>query len=278
MATRERVPPRRQTIGPLTKLRSRHAAPDSPDETNTGGALSFAVPEDTTRFADKRLVVLEAGAMSAATRSTRVLVADDHPVYLDGLAAAIQRAEDLELVATCRNGEEALNRIREDPPDVAVLDLRMPRLGAQAVLAELAEAGSPPCPVLVLSVHVDGEDVHECISLGAAGYIAKDADRSEICDAIRSVADGRTVLSDDAITSMASELQQRRTVQQGLLTDREGEVLSLLATGASAPDIATQLHLSAATVKTHLHNLYAKLGVSDRAAAVAEGMRRGLIS
>src|SRR4051812_42398160 len=143
--------------------------------------------------------------------ATRVLVADDHPVYLDGLAAAIERASDLELVATCRNGEEALQRIRHDPPDVAVLDLRMPRLTAQAVLAELADQGPPPCPVLVLSVHVEGEDIHECLSLGAAGYISKDADRSEICAAIRSVADGRTVLSGEALTSMASELQQRRT-------------------------------------------------------------------
>ena len=208
----------------------------------------------------------------------RVLVADDHPVYLDGLAAAIQRDDELELVATCRNGAEALDQIRSDPPDVAVLDLRMPRLGAEAVLAELAAGEGLPCAVLVLSVHTTGEEVHECISLGASGYIAKDADRSEICAAIRAVAEGRTVLSDDAIAGMASELQHRRTVHQGLLTDREGEILNLLSTGASAPDIATQLHLSPATVKTHLHNLYAKLGVSDRAAAVAEGMRRGLIS
>jgi DNA-binding NarL/FixJ family response regulator len=126
--------------------------------------------------------------------------------------------------------------------------------------------------------HVEGDDVHECISLGASGYIAKDADRSEICDAIRNVAAGQTVLSTDAAAGIATALQHRHVVQAGLLTDREGEVLGLLATGASAPDIASQLHLSAATVKTHLHNLYAKLGVSDRAAAVAEGMRRGLIS
>jgi two-component system, NarL family, nitrate/nitrite response regulator NarL len=89
---------------------------------------------------------------------------------------------------------------------------------------------------------------------------------------------GQTVLSTDAAAGIATALQHRHVVQAGLLTDREGEVLGLLATGASAPDIASQLHLSAATVKTHLHNLYAKLGVSDRAAAVAEGMRRGLIS
>ena len=211
--------------------------------------------------------------------ATRVLVADDHPVYLDGLAAAIERAGDLELVATARNGEEALQRIRETRPDVAVLDLRMPRLTAHAVLQELGDQdGGLPCPVLVLSVHTEGDDVHECLSLGASGYIAKDADRSEICDAIRAVAQGRTVLSTEALGSMARELQQRRGAEQSPLTAREGEILGLLATGASAPEIASQLHLSPATIKTHLHNVYAKLGVSDRAAAVAEGMRRGLIA
>lgn len=220
--------------------------------------------------------MLEAGVMSDVTR---VLVADDHPVYLDGLAAAIERAGDLELVATARNGEEALQRIRRQPPDVAVLDLRMPRLTAHAVLQELNDRDNGlPCRVLVLSVHTEGEDIHELLSLGASGYIAKDADRSEICDAIRAVAQGRTILSAEALSSMANELQQRRSAQQGPLTTREGEILGLLATGASAPDIAAKLHLSPATIKTHLHNLYAKLGVSDRAAAVAEGMRRGLIS
>jgi two-component system nitrate/nitrite response regulator NarL len=154
----------------------------------------------------------------------------------------------------------------------------MPRLTAKGVLTELAGDGPPPCQVLVLSVLTEGDDIHECLSLGASGYIAKDADRGEICDAIRGVAQGRTVLSDDALTSMTAELQQRRAAEHGVLTGRESEVLSLLAGGASAPDIAARLHLSQATVKTHLHNLYTKLGVSDRAAAVAEGMRRGLIS
>jgi two-component system, NarL family, nitrate/nitrite response regulator NarL len=209
--------------------------------------------------------------------STRVLVADDHPVYLDGLAAAIERSADLELVATCRNGAEALHRIRADAPDVAVLDLRMPGLSTQAILQELA-AAELPCRVLILSVHVEGDEIHECLSLGAAGYVAKDADRSEICDAIRSIANGRTVLSGEVMTSMAAELQQRRTGTHGLLTPRESEILALLAGGASAPDVAASLQLSTATVKTHLHNLYVKLDVSDRAAAVAEGLRRGLIS
>jgi two-component system nitrate/nitrite response regulator NarL len=208
--------------------------------------------------------------------ATRVLLADDPPVYLDGLAAAIGRASDLDLVATCSDGPQALERLRSAPPDVAVLDLSMPRMGARGILEELAGEGLP-CPVLVLSVHLGGQEVHDCLSLGASGYVAKDADRAEICDAIRAVAAGRTVVSGEALASMSAELQHRRTAETGLLTPREGEILGMLAKGTSAPDIAAQLHLSTATVKTHLHNLYEKLDVSDRAAAVAAGMRRGLI-
>jgi two-component system nitrate/nitrite response regulator NarL len=207
---------------------------------------------------------------------TRVLIADDHPIYIDGLAAAIERADDLELIGNCRDGVEALERIRADAPDVAVLDLRMPRLEATGVLEELTTNG-PACRVLVLSVHVGAGDVHECVSLGAAGYLAKDTDRAEICDAIRAVAQGRVVLSGEAQAAMAAELMYRRAAEREQLSAREREILDLLAGGTSAPDIAAQLYLSTATVKTHLHNLYRKLDVSDRAAAVAEGMRRGLI-
>jgi two-component system, NarL family, nitrate/nitrite response regulator NarL len=220
--------------------------------------------------------VPNAGATRPDAGSIRVLIADDHPVYLDGLAAAIKRTSDLKLLGTCPNGAEALERIRAESPDVAVLDLRMPRLGAMDVLAELASDGTP-CRVLVLSFDVGGEQVHECLSLGAAGYLAKDVDRAEICEAIRGVAQGRTVLSSNAQAAMAAELTHRRSAGSRLLSARESEVLNMLASGASAPDIAGRLHLSTATVKTHLHNLYEKLEVSDRAAAVAEGMRRGLI-
>jgi two-component system nitrate/nitrite response regulator NarL len=222
-------------------------------------------------------LVQDPGATRDEAEPIRVLIADDHPIYLDGLAAAIGRTDDLELVATCRDGVEALERIKVDAPDVAVLDLRMPRLDATAVLEELAPAEGSACRVLVLSVHVGAGEVHECVSLGAAGYLAKDTDRAEICEAIRAVAQGRVVLSSDAQAAMAAELQQRRAAEREQLSGREREILDLLAVGASAPDIAARLYLSTATVKTHLHNLYRKLDVSDRAAAVAEGMRRGLI-
>jgi two-component system nitrate/nitrite response regulator NarL len=212
--------------------------------------------------------------VTAMAARTRVLIADDHPVYLEGLAGAIEKTDDLELVAACRAGDEALRRIRADAPDVAVLDFKMPAMTASEILAALADER---CAVLVLSAFADGADVHECLSLGAAGYIAKEADRSDICDAIRAVASGRTVLSHDVQASVSEELRRRRGQSRGLLSPRETEVLGMLADGATAPEIANRLYLTTATVKTHLHRLYEKLGVSDRAAAVAEGMRRGLI-
>jgi two-component system, NarL family, nitrate/nitrite response regulator NarL len=215
--------------------------------------------------------------MAADAQSrTRVLIADDHPVYLDGLAGAIERAEDFELVAACRAGDEALRRIHADAPDVAVLDLRMPFMTARGILEALS-AVDHACAVLVLSAYADGGEVHECLSLGAAGYLAKDADRRAICAAIRSVAHGRTVLSSEVQSSVSEELRRRRLERQAVLSPRETEVLCRLADGATAAEIAGALYLTTATVKTHLHRLYEKLGVSDRAAAVAEGMRRGLI-
>jgi two-component system nitrate/nitrite response regulator NarL len=206
----------------------------------------------------------------------RVLIADDHPVYLDGLAAAIAASPDFEVVATCRNGTEALERIAAEAPHVAVLDLHMPEPGAQAVLRTLSD-GERRCAVLVLTVEVDGAAVHDCLSLGASGYLTKDVGAREICRAIRTVAEGGSYLSSKAQSSVTAELQSRRANAPDPLSPRETEILELLAAGASAPEIAKRLHLSPSTIKTYLHHIYDKLEVSDRAAAVAVGLRRGLI-
>jgi two-component system nitrate/nitrite response regulator NarL len=206
----------------------------------------------------------------------RVLIADDHPVYLDGLAAAIAAGPGFEVVATCRDGSEALARIDADAPDVAVLDLHMPEPSVQAVLTRLS-GREHQCAVLVLTVEVDGAVVHDCLSLGASGYLTKDVGAKEICQAIRAVAGGGSYLSSKAQASVTAELRMRRASTPELLSPRETEILGLLAAGASAPEIANQLFLSQSTVKTYLHHLYEKLGVSDRAAAVAVGFRRGLI-
>jgi two-component system, NarL family, nitrate/nitrite response regulator NarL len=217
------------------------------------------------------------GSIVAAMRAegvTRVLIADDHPVYVDGLAATIDAAPDLQVVATCDDGTEALARIRADAPDVAVLDLHMPGLPVSGLLQEVSGL---PCRILVLTVDIDGAAVHDCLSFGAAGYVTKGTGGAEICDAIRAVAAGGTVLSTSVQASVSAELRQRRANDPDRLNPRELEILGLLATGASAPDIASTLYLSTSTVKSYLHQVYGKLGVSDRAAAVAVGMRRGLI-
>ena len=206
----------------------------------------------------------------------RALLADDHPVYLDGLVSALAAVPDLEVVAACTNGSEVMARIDADAPDVALLDLHMPEPSVNAVLKHLS-GGERRCAVIVLTLELDGGAVHDCLSLGASGYLTKDVGAPEICRAIRTVAEGGSYLSSSAQASVTAELQSRQARAPEPLSPRETEILVLLATGASAPEIARQLCLSPSTVKTYLHHLYEKLGVSDRAAAVAIGLRRGLI-
>jgi two-component system nitrate/nitrite response regulator NarL len=207
----------------------------------------------------------------------QVLLADDHPVFLDGMAGAITAASDLELVATCADGQRALEQIRALEPRVAILDSRMPGLTALEILLALQD---PPIStdVLVLTAYAQGADVYALVEAGASGYLTKDASRSTICDAVRAIARGETVLGTVAQGSMREEIRARKTDDRGLLTAREQEILALLAEGLSAPEIGRRLILGTSTVKTHLHHLYGKLGVDDRAAAVAEGMRRRLLS
>lgn len=206
----------------------------------------------------------------------RVLVADDHPIFREGVARAVANRSGLELVAQCERGDDALRRIRETKPDVAVIDYRMPGLDADGVLAGLREDG-PRTRVLVLSAVTEPDHVLAVIEQGAAGYLNKDADRSVIVEAVERIAAGGTVMGADAQEAMLVHVRRGGRPAAALLTEREQEVLTLLAEGLSAPQIADRLVLGASTVKSHLKNLYAKLGVGDRAAAVAEGMRRGLL-
>jgi two-component system nitrate/nitrite response regulator NarL len=207
----------------------------------------------------------------------RVLVADDHPVYREGFVRAINERPELELVGEAGDGREALDQIKELEPDVAVLDIRMPGLDGTQVLAAIRR-DSNTTQVLFLTAFMEPELAYRTVADGAKGYLSKSAARQEICDAIVTVAQGGTALAPEAQEGIAQEIQEReRSGGRPELTSREGEVLRLIADGLSAPQIAKELHLSTTTVKTHLHTLYEKLGVSDRAAAVAEAMRRGLL-
>ena len=207
----------------------------------------------------------------------KVLLADDHPIYREGLARAINERPELKLVAEAENGRMALDLIRDHRPDVAVLDVRMPDLDGPQVMRALRREGLE-VEVIFLSAGTDGGTSYGVVADGARGYLSKKAGRQEICEAISRVARGETVLAAEVQSGLASEIGRRQALaERPDLTAREREILRLVADGLSAPDIGREIHLSPTTVKGHLHTLYDKLGVSDRAAAVAEAMRRGLL-
>jgi two-component system nitrate/nitrite response regulator NarL len=215
--------------------------------------------------------------MVGRTQRVRVVVADDHPVYREGIVRAVKERPDLELVGEAEDGRAALDRIKALAPDVAVLDIRMPGLEGTQVLSAIRRDGIAT-EVLFVSAFMEPELAYKTVAEGAKGYLSKESSRQEICDAIVTVARGGTALAPEAQAGLAQEIQQReRSDGRPDLTPRESEVLHMIAEGMSAPAIARRIHLSPTTVKTHLHTLYEKLGVSDRAAAVAEGMRRGLL-
>jgi two-component system nitrate/nitrite response regulator NarL len=206
-----------------------------------------------------------------------VLVADDHPLFRDGIVRAVRERASLTLVGEAADGREALERIRELVPDVVVLDMKLPELDGLQILAALRR-DAVPSRVLILSAFTDGGVVHGALSAGAAGYLPKSVERAEVCDAIEAVARGGTVLDPSLQEGLLAAVRASgAAADRPWLTEREHEILVLIAEGLSAPGVAARLHLAPGTVKTHLSHLYEKLGVSDRAACVAEAMRRGLL-
>lgn len=201
---------------------------------------------------------------------------DAYPVYREGLVAAVKLRPELELIGEASDGRDALARITDLRPDLALLDLRLPGLDAPKVLAALAR-DEVLTRVVFLSDLEYGDAVYSVIAGGAFGCLAKDAEREEICDALVAAARGKTVISPALQTAFIAAVRLREQSDRPVLTGREREILVLTAEGLSGPQIAERLFVSPNTVKTHLHHLYEKLGVSDRAAAVAEGMRHGVL-
>jgi two-component system nitrate/nitrite response regulator NarL len=209
-------------------------------------------------------------------KKVRVVVADDHPLYRDGVVRALTASGRVEVVAQAEDGRGALEQIREHQPDVALIDYKLPSLDGVSVVHAVSRDGLQT-RVLMLSAFTDSGLVYEALQTGASGYLPKEAKRDDIVDAVLACARGETVLPTELTAGLVSEIRIRRTSDTPALTDREREILNMIAAGKSLPEIAKELYLGVTTVKTHVQHLYEKLGVSDRAAAVAEAMRRRLI-
>lgn len=213
---------------------------------------------------------------TTATTATTVIVADSHPLYLLGLTQVIRDDPALTLIASARTGPEALALIQEHRPQVAALDLDLRDLDARDIVRRVRTIDLPT-RVLLFSEHHTGELVLQCLTAGATGFLSRHAEPDAVREAIVAVADGRSVLPSDVGPALADTLRQRGESDQQILSEREREILELLAQGESAGEIGIRLHIATPTVKTHVQNLYGKLGVNDRGAAVAVAIRRGLI-
>lgn len=202
----------------------------------------------------------------------RLVIADDHPVVRAGLQGMLASQPDFEIVGEATTGVEAVALTVALRPDVVLMDLRMAELDGVAATASIRKQ-QPETPVLVLTTYDSDADILRAIEAGATGYLMKDAPRDQLFAAIRSVAQGKSVLAPE----IAARLLRRTHTEAGVaLSIREIEVLSRVARGASNKEIARGLHISEATVKSHLIHIFSKLGVADRTAAVTVGLERGL--
>jgi DNA-binding NarL/FixJ family response regulator len=208
----------------------------------------------------------------------RLLVADDHPVVRDGLRGVFDGDPDFEVLGEAADGAEAVDRAIALGVDVVLMDLRMPRMGGVEAIGLLRER-APGIRVLVLTTYDSDADVLPAVEAGATGYLLKDAPRDELLRAVRAAHLGQAVLAPSVAQKLLGHVRAPLSASgaQEALTDRELEVLRLVAAGTTNKEAARRLFISEATVKTHLLHLYAKLRVRDRASAVAAAYRAGLL-
>ncbi|MET9311081.1 response regulator transcription factor [Kribbella sp. NPDC003505] len=202
-----------------------------------------------------------------------LLLVDDHPVVRNGLRGMFESAPGFTVLAEAANGVEAVELAAELDPDVVLMDLRMPGGSGLDAITELTRRGIR-AKVLVLTTWDTDTDTLPAIEAGATGYLLKDAPQDELFNAVRQAAAGRTVLSPAVASRLVSAV---RSPAPSPLAARERQVLELVAKGTSNRDIARELFISEATVKTHLSHVFTKLGVADRAAAVAKGYEQGIL-
>jgi DNA-binding NarL/FixJ family response regulator len=207
-----------------------------------------------------------------------VLLGDDHTLVREGLRRYIESTDGIEVLGEASTGAEMVALARETEADIVVLDIRMPEMDGIEAARRLSEQ-VPETRVVMLTAYDDRHFVVEAVRAGAKGYVLKSKDAEHLLRAVRLVHDGHMVIDPELVVALADELAvaKDRDVGAETLTEREVEVLQLLAFGYTNRDIAGRLFISPDTVKTHLEHIYQKLGANDRTAAVAEAMRRRLI-
>ena len=203
----------------------------------------------------------------------RLMIADDHLVVRDGLRGMLANELDFEIVGEAGDGATAVRLAKELEPQVVLMDLRMPVLDGVSAIREIKSA-QPDLQILVLTTYDSDTDILPAIEAGATGYLLKDCSRAELVRAIRATARGESVLSPVVAASL---MRQVRDPVEEPLTEREIEVLQLVSEGCSNNEIARRLHVSQATVKSHLIHIFEKLVVSDRTAAVTSAFKRGIL-
>jgi DNA-binding NarL/FixJ family response regulator len=199
-----------------------------------------------------------------------ILIADDHAVVLEGLAAMIGRQADMKIVGQASNGEEAVAEWVKHHPDISLFDLRMPVLDAVGAIGRIHDKDRS-ARVIVLTTFDGDEDIYKAVRAGARGYLLKDAPRETLLDCIRRVHAGQVCLSAELTSKLAGR------VGGASLTDREMDVLTLVVQGKGTREIGASLFIGETTVKSHLKNISGKLGVVGRAEMITESLRRGLI-
>jgi two-component system nitrate/nitrite response regulator NarL len=214
--------------------------------------------------------------VESAQRPVRVVVADDHPFFRDGIARGLRFSGRIAVVGEAGDGREALEVIARESPDVAVVDYQMPGVDGLGVVHAVVRDGLDT-KVVLLSAETGSSIVFRALEEGAKGYLSKDSSREQIVEAVLAVARGATVVPPELTAGLAEQIRLRAQPAAPVLSAREQEVLQGFARGLSIPQLAAELFIGVSTVKTHTQRLYEKLGVSDRAAAVAEAMRRGLL-
>ena len=210
---------------------------------------------------------------------TRVLIVDDHPVFRDGLAGTLRSESDLEVIGSCAGGSEAVQEARDMQPDVVVMDLNMPQMGGIEATRTIV-ATSPHIAVLVLTMVEDDDSVFAAVRAGARGYLLKGASPEDIVRAVRSVARSEAVfgpgIAERVLAFFADPHARRRSPVFPELTERERELLELIAAGTRNPDIARKLFISPKTVRNHISNIFSKLQVADRADAIERARAAGM--